>query len=427
MSDNQPDPKPYEWLSSAQGAEAWAQMVRSCGSLPNGCDASAKLVLKQQFDFATALAKRKVSDSFRWFWTRLLLEQASDEWTAKETAADFPHRTMVIDGCCGAGVDAVALGGGLACQTNAISDAVQRELIPIDRSIVSCFLTRMNGSSHRLTWDPMELPFEEFTLPKNAWLHIDPDRRAEGGRSVALAGIHPKWDAIADKIANASGASIKMAPGFQPESNMEWGVCGAPNARRWISREGSVRQQRLYWRIPRWGSGVRIVSASQTGEIWNHEAFPESEAETKGYECIDSDRSSLNLGGFIADQDPALRASGCSIALARRLNIRILGNQFGYFHADSVRAHPMLRWFQVLDVMPMDRKKLKAMSRTMCAKRWELKSRNIDADLEKVRGGLLVDPNSQIILWLLLTRVGDRQIAIVAREVDKVGVEANGN
>ena len=63
----------------------------------------------------------------------------------------------------------------------------------------------------------------------------------------------------------------------------------------------------------------------------------------------------------------------------------------------------------------------------MCAKRWELKSRNIDADLEKVRGGLLVDPNSQIILWLLLTRVGDRQIAIVAREVDKVGVEANGN
>ena len=441
----------YQWLASVEATEAWSFLwseLRQPGSkIPTSLASLRRLpqshrqLLEQQLNFAMGSGKRKVRFPERWFWTQRLFEQASDEWTAEETAKDFQGEETIFDVCCGAGVDAIALAKQPADAHDdttlpAISKTTtNRAIIAVDASPLACVLASLNAKQNAVSLQMRNSLFEDVSLPSDVWLHMDPDRRADGERHTHLYDMQPSWQVIAEGVAKCRGASIKVAPGFQTNEAFEWGKCGAPTARRWLSRDGSVRQQRLYWRIPRWQEGKRIVSVQRSNAPWCHEVFSEQEctatsnftpadqwfspSQNVGSQPIDSDLVSLTLGQFVADQDPAVRAAHCSVALARRLQVRLLGNSFGYYHANTRVTHPMLRWFRVIDQLPLDKKKLKAYSRSACVKRWELKSRNIDIDLVKLQKDLIVDEKSEKINWVLLTKVGVKHIAIIAEEANE--------
>ena len=441
----------YQWLASVEATEAWsflwsnaqAPSKKPAKSPPqfSRLNRAQQLLLEEQIAFALGGAKRKVIAPERWRWTQRLLEQASDEWTAMETANDFPSDAPVYDICSGAGVDTVALSRRMQHANQAssgLSSTVRSVdlVIPVDSSPIACSLTAFNSQNQGIRLTPIESNFEDLPLNFDAWLHMDPDRRADGQRHVQLHHMQPSWESITSALRQCKGASIKVAPGFQTPQGFEWGECGPPDARRWLSRDGSVRQQRLYWRLPRWGTGQRIVSVQRNDGLWIHEQFSEQEISSRvGYstlttgqwptesyshtstQVIDEDFANLQLGNYIADQDPVLRASQCNSALARRIGARILGNEFGYFHANSILEHPMLRWFQIHEILPLDRKKLKAYTRSVSTKRWELKSRNIDIDLVKLQRELITNESANEIRWLLLTKIGTKHVAIAAEEV----------
>lgn len=403
----------FQWLASAQGAEAWSRCqglgLFSRPSLENlRLSARQYSVLEQQAGFASGLAKRKVSDPWNWFWTKTLLEQASDQWVAEETARDFPVGVDVVDGCSGAGVDSIALAKHLSDGSGQF-----QSLRAIDSSETACLLTSLNAVRHGFEIQPEQVRFEDAVISDTAWLHLDPDRRAIG-RTVNLHATDPSWKDVATSISRAPGASVKAAPGFQPDTQFDWESCGPPNARRWISRDGSVRQQRLYWRIPRWANAQRIVTSYHSEFGWNHEIF--ESGPFSGYELFDhieNESESVQGYGFIADHDPALRAAGCVVALARRFELNVVGNEFGYMVGSLPRQHPMLRWFRVHDVLSLDRKKVRAMSRVAKVGRWELKSRNIDVDLVQWKKDLVVDADSQIIRWLMMTKIKQKHVCFV--------------
>lgn len=440
----------YQWLASVEATEAWSFLWSNAhapskkpAKLPpqfSRLNRAQQLLLEEQIAFALGGAKRKVVAPERWRWTQQLLEQASDEWTAMETANDFPVGSPIYDVCCGAGVDAVALSRRMQHADNSTPSILSTVpftdwVIPVDASPIACSLTAFNSQNQGFRLRPIESKFEDIPLNFDAWIHMDPDRRADGQRHVQLHQMQPSWDSIASALRRCKGASIKVAPGFQTAQGFEWGECGPPDARRWLSRDGSVRQQRLYWRLPRWGTGQRIVSVQRNDGFWIHEQFSEQEISsrvdyssrtssqwpTESYaqastQIIDEDFASLELGSYIADQDPVLRAAHCSSALARRVGARILGNEFGYFHANSILQHPMLRWFRIHEILPLDRKKLKAYTRSASIKRWELKSRNIDIDLVKLQRELITSESSSEVRWLLLTKIGSKHVAIAAEE-----------
>ena len=446
----------YQWLASVEATEAWSflssELRQSGRKIPTSLASLRRLsqsqrqLLEQQLSFVVGAGKRKVRFPERWFWTQRLFEQASDEWTAEETAKDFQGEETIYDVCCGAGVDSVALAKQLAPKQDdttsattalntATSQATNRDIIAVDASPMACVLASLNAKNNSVSLQMRNSLFEDVSLPADVWLHMDPDRRADGERHTHLYDMQPSWEVIANAVAKCRGASIKAAPGFHPNETFVWGKCGAPTARRWLSRDGSVRQQRLYWRIPRWQEGQRIVSVQRSNAPWYHEIFNEQEciatpssepadqwfspSQDFGSQPIDSEFSGLSIGKYVADQDPAVRAAHCSVALAKRLQVRLLGNSFGYYHADTRISHPMLRWFRVIDQLPLDKKKLKAYSRSACVKRWELKSRNIDIDLVKLHKDLIVDEKSEKIHWVLLTKVGVKHIAIIAEEADE--------
>jgi hypothetical protein len=407
----------YQWLASSITDEAWA-CCQQANSFPKSLLAKLGLSPFQsqwfhtQMEFAVGPAQRKVAQPWNWFWTKILLEQASDQWVAQETAQDFPKGIQVVDGCCGAGVDSIALAQHLHLSSGSLDS-----VLPIDASELACELTRWNSRRNGSSLSPRQARFEDADLPTDAWIHLDPDRRATG-RTVDVYSTEPSWTSIADRIGRAPGASVKAAPGFQPDAEFPWGECGAPNARRWISRDGTVRQQRLYWRIPRWEKASRIASGFRKASGWHHEVFDEELlGDSERYYRIVHDRSEIQPGSYVADHDPALRAASCVLALAGRLKLNVLGNEFGYCSANQPIPHPMLRWYRVLDVLPMDRKKVRAMSRSIRFATWELKSRNVDIDLIQLRKELLVDKDSDRAGGLLITKLGKQHICLVAEEL----------
>lgn len=405
-----------QWIASAQCAEAW-ERCKGAAAFSKALLAALRLTpwqiqfLQTQLECANGASAKKVADPWNWFWTRILLEQASDQWTADETALDFPAEVAVVDGCCGAGVDSISIARHLLQ-----GGELDGRITSIDSSEVACALTRVNSIRNGVPLNPELKRFEEAKFSALAWLHLDPDRRV-AGRTVNVYSTEPSWTVIAERIALAPGASIKAAPGFQPKDDFPWDRCGPPDVRRWISRDGSVRQQRLYWRIPRWENAKRIASAYRRGSGWYHEVFEEEPLSGyQAYDLIDNEISQTGECFFVADHDPALRAAGCVPALSANLRMRVLGNEFGYCTASEPVSNPMLRWYRVLEVMPLDRKKVRAMSRARKVGRWELKSRNVDVDLIQWKKDLVVDKGSDLVRWLLITKLGPKHICMVCEE-----------
>ncbi|MFM8573181.1 MAG: THUMP-like domain-containing protein [Pirellula sp.] len=410
------DPGDFQWLASAQAAEAWAlcrdaEAFSPAALVRLGLRRSQIQQLQVQVEFAIGAARRKVSDPWNWFWTKTLLEQASDQLTAEDTARDFPQDAYVVDACCGAGVDAIAIAKQLSqCNLS------RGRILAVDSSEVACLLTELNAANNGVALEVQRASFERTLISRSDWLHIDPDRRVDG-RTVNLYATEPSWSEIAQRIEHVRGASIKAAPGFQPDGDFQWGVCGPPDTRRWISRDGSVRQQRLYWRVPRWEPAKRVVSVHRRTSGWVHEFFDvQSMHHEDPFSRIVQEPSEIEAPAFIADQDPALRAAHCVVPIAHRLQLRLVGNEFGYCLANSPIEHPMLRWFRVLEMMPLDRKKVRAMTRGQKVKRWELKSRNVDVDLVQWQKDLVTDPGSELVRWLLITKIGKKHLCFVCQE-----------
>jgi hypothetical protein len=77
----------------------------------------------------------------------------------------------------------------------------------------------------------------------------------------------------------------------------------------------------------------------------------------------------------------------------------------------------MVRWFRILDVVPMDSKRVRAAARNWKACHWELKSRGVDIDLVAMQRQLHVDPASDQRRTFLFTRLGKQRVAILAQRM----------
>lgn len=403
----------YRWLSSDAGRAAWLQIIQqrepaAARSMAKAlaktvpCTDSQSQLLLEQWQLATGPAKRKFVEPTRWFWTQRLLEQASDEQTARETALDFPEGACIVDACCGAGADSVALA------------ARASKVTAIDRDEVAAVLAGANAAAQELPVQVQCMAMEDAKPQTDAWLHLDPDRRPGNHRTIRLESMVPSWSVLSSRIGHYRGVSIKLAPGLREALQTDWGAPGPPQTIRWLSRGGSVRQQRWYWNVERWAHAERVLSVETRTGAWSHEVFRSGEWQVNASCC----RDAKHLKTYIADTDPSVRAADLGAAFAHRHGVECLGNPMGYMQSDRIAPHPMMRWFRLLEVLPMDRKRLRAYSRANPARVWELKSRNIDVDLDALRKELIVDPDQDRSTTLLLTRLGERHIALVAEEAE---------
>ncbi|XZE22305.1 class I SAM-dependent methyltransferase [Pirellulaceae bacterium SH449] len=391
----------YEWLACDETIQIWQRMhatneVTSIATAePTSLESKRRMRLLREQGELAALAKNKFPESHNWFWTRTLLEQASDRWCANETAADFPSHAEVVDICCGAGADTLALA------------ARCKSVRAIDAAATSVHLLKANAKLQNRSIQSSCQLAEEVTLHAHDYLHIDPDRRTTGKRVTAVEGLQPSWPTVRRLVEEAGGSSIKVAPAT-PWSELEI----LPEVVRFLSRDRSVRQQRWLWGLERWPRGSIVVSVL-SGNTWVHEVFLQSELDT----ACSRESLATDVAAFVADYDPGLRAARVSGLLAERIGCQMLDSAGGYFTANACHPHGMVRWFRSLDLLTMDAKKLRAYARSAGVGVWELKSRGVAVDLDKLRKDLPTTPGSERTLTLLFAKVCGRPRVIVAEPV----------
>ncbi len=245
-----------------------------------------RLLLEEQLQFRLR-AQPRFPDPTQWLWTDRSLQQASDWYSAITKARLFPPGSHVVDACCGAGADLVAL----AQQQHAVA-AVDR-----DRSMLE--LARANVRAHGWNADfvQAEIPSSLAQL-RNVCLHADPDRRRGQARDTRTTHAEAFSPPLADILAMAEATRaciIKLAPATDLIL-----PAGSPWRRAWLGVGRECPQQlllcgELTWQIQAGQRGALLVEHP-------HDLFCAEEGAT----CSTTDEPEQ----FVFEPHAALYASG---------------------------------------------------------------------------------------------------------------------
>lgn len=316
---------------------------------------------------------RKFDDPAGWLWTDGLLQLASDDRVAALTAGFFPKGARVFDIGCGGGADALALlGRGPVA-------AVDREELPLALAAANAALQAEGGRRFGGPLESIHSDAAELTVGGDDLLHLDPDRRGEGGqRSVQLRWHSPDETTLVRLIGESRGGSVKLAPGCRDEPPSEI----ADVTRQWVGVDRGVVQQRWWWGIDGFPAGGRRVSAL-VGPDWHHFDVPAD----RWREAVAGELSDVvteefpSPGSWLGDGDPTLRAADCQGVYAAAHGYELLGNEMGYFAADAPAndpsSDPLVRWFRLEDAAPLDARKLRRLVQSMGRDGIVLKTRNV--------------------------------------------------
>jgi hypothetical protein len=288
------------------------------------------------------------------------LEQATSEAVARHKAARF-ESPVVVDLCTGIGGDAIALAG-------------RSSVLAVDLDSGMCRRTAWNatvyGVQDRLL--PCRARAETFPIPRGAWVHVDPDRRASGaGRARRLVDYQPGLRFLTELATRVAAGAIKLSPASdfaahfsEPRFELEL-----------VSLDGECKEATAWF-----GEAVtcrRRATCLPAGATWtDRDGDPTVRAPVAPVSC------------YVYDPDPALIRSGLLDSFARAHGLNRLESAVDYFTSDRPSTHPFLSTFEVREVLPLDFKRLRRWVRAHDVGALEIKVRGLDVRPEQVRSAL---------------------------------------
>ena len=394
----------YAWLTGDEGA----RLIGECSAGAAGLHGQLQRLRKKISPTRAALVVQQVELRLRaeakfgslakkMFFTELALQQATDLWTARYKGARCELGAAVHDYCCGIGGDLLALA----------------ERVPTtgwDRSPEIVLLAEANlraagfATNSRVSVGNLSVSNIKAQLPAadEVW-HLDPDRRSSGRRSTKLEWHSPGPEVIERLRQAASRGLLKLAPAaevpqqWQQEAELEW-----------ISWDRQCRQLVVWFgELARAAGKRRATVVVKTADPW-------AEPLVHTFVGNPGARADVSpaIGEFVYDADPAVRAAGLTGAMALEQNLTAIGLEAGYLTGTDHRPHRLLQGFQVLRQLPLRVRSLSKQLRKLGVGRLEIKKRGVDVDPEQLRKQLKLEGDQS--RTLLLTRQGDREIAILA-------------
>jgi hypothetical protein len=387
----------YRWLTTA-AAEPWLaraatadarSTVSLVGELRRELSAERTHLVLEQVELRRR-ARTKFAAAEKMFFNPIGFEQATDEFVANYKAQRFATGGAVADLCCGIGGDLLALvTRGPACG--------------VDRDPVVALLAAANvqavvpqGVASFSAADVETFDVRDFA----AW-HIDPDRRPEGRRTTRVE-LHEPGPAVIDRLrAEQPSGAVKLAPAatlpdaWPPEAELEW-----------ISRGGECRQL-VCW----FGTLARDPGRRRATIIEPRAAEPRTILGTDD----EHPPQAAALGEYLYEPDAAVLAAGLTATLAAEHDLTAISPGIGYLTGDRIVRDAALAGFAVRDVLPLDRRRLRAALRQRGVGRLEIKKRGVDTDIEKLRHEMRLSGDSAATL-ILLPRAG-HPTAILAERI----------
>jgi len=398
----------YSWLVEGGGQQWLARLasdprreLQHLAALRRDLSPERARLLVDQIALRRQAAAKFGAQAERMYFTRTLLEQATDSDIAHYKAARFAALggdvRLVGDYCCGIGGDLIELAQ--------VAPVVGWDRSPTARLMAEANLRAVVPEAVGRTARVGEADVEELTpAAGDAW-HLDPDRRAAGQRTARVE-LYSPGPALVDRWSadNPDGA-VKLAPAADPPQ--AWRTHGELE---WISSRGECRQLVVWFgrlaRQPGQRRATKILSTGVQATCIGAAHLPCNVAEMPGQ--------------FLFDPDPAVLAAGLLGQLASQYGLCTLGAGGAYLSGTAPLDEPLLAPFEVLDCVPL---RVGDVARRLSARQvgqLEIKKRGVAIDPEALRRRLKL--RGQAAATLILTRVGRRELAVIAQRAPTPGL-----
>lgn len=393
MTDPRAQLDDYRWLVSAE-AEPWLTQFATCvqpsvaqvrelrkAVLPN----RAHLVLEQVALRHRAALKFELPGKL--FFTRVGLEQATDQWIAQYKASRFGAGRSVADICCGIGGDLLAL-------------AQRGPAVGVDKQPLPAFLAETNARVMGHTECTVAVAdADTWEIRRDQAWHMDPDRRPAGTRTSQVEFSHPPQEVIERLLASRGDAALKLAPAA--ELPADW---NARSERQWLGSGRECRQQVAWFgALAQFPSRRTAVVVDRYGGV--------------SPLVVDDLQGSAPIAGklrrFLYEPHATLIAAHLVPTLARQLSLEALEASSVYLTGDAPLDDLRIQSFQILETLPFDLRRLRGVLRERRIGRLEVKKRGVDIDPRKVQQTLEGEGDEQAVL--LVTRLAGTARAILAR------------
>ena len=350
----------------------------------------------------------------RMLFTRAGLEQATRLGVAARHAGRMRRAgiSRVADLGCGIGGDSLAFAGAgldvVAVDADEVTAAIAAyNLAPfgedaaVQHGIAEEFVSANFADVHVTRTNPAD-SHEDAALLRDTrtavWL--DPARRTTGHsetRRVTASDYSPSLDWAFD-LASRMPTGIKLGPGHDRDA------LPADAEAQWVSADGSVVELVL-WSGALAREGVRRAALVMRGDE-SHELTAGADAEDAGVR---------ELGAFVHEPDGAVIRARLIGDVARSIDAGMLDEKIAYLTGDAALTSPFVQSFRVREVMAANPKAISQVLRSNEIGTIEIKKRGMDVDPAAFRKKLTLKGSQSATL--ILTRAGDRRMAILADRV----------
>jgi hypothetical protein len=335
--------------------------------------ASAAVAAAIRLSKARAKARVKFEHGERMWVDPTGVEQATSEPVAKHKAARFTC-PLVVDLCAGLGGDALAL-------------ATRSEVLAVDIDQGMCRRLAYNAAIYGVSGRvlPVRARAQAFSIPPDAWLHLDPDRRQlPRGRARSLDDYCPGpdfWRAAARLV--AAGA-IKLGPASDFAAHFP----GSDHEIELISLHGECKEATLWF--------GELVSCRRRAT-----RLPENVTWTDRDGPATQRAPVSPLSTWIYDPDPSLLRAGLLDGFAREHQLSRVDAAVDYLTAGHLVSTPFLAPFEVHEVSALDLKRLRRMIANYGIGTLEIKVRGVDIAPEMLRARLQPRGNQAATLLVI--------------------------
>jgi THUMP domain-like/RNA cap guanine-N2 methyltransferase len=285
------------------------------------------------------------------------IQQATSEVVAQHKAKRFVC-PLVVDLCAGIGGDALAL-------------AARSDVMAVDLDQGMCCRLRYNASIYKVDGRILSVRAraEAFAIPAGAWLHLDPDRRATGkGRARTLDDYAPGRDFWKSATRQCTAGAIKLGPA----SDFAKYFSGPEFEVELVSLRGECKEATVWF--------GELVSCRRRAT-----RLPENVSWTDRDGPSGHGAPVTPLGTLIFDPDPSLLRAGLLDGFALEHGIGRVADGVDYLTGERSISTPFLTAFRVLDVLPLDLKRLRRLIARNQIGILEIKVRGADVAPETLR------------------------------------------
>jgi hypothetical protein len=389
----------YVWLTGDEASAVLAELAYDAAPLHalvarlRGTFSAEKTHLLLEQVELRRRASAKFTRAAQMYFTRVGLEQATDEWIAAYKAERFTTQragpspapaASIADLCCGIGGDLSAF-------------AAIVPTIGADRNPIAAHFASVNSGAAVQSIDVADLDLDDV-----AALHMDPDRRPSGHRTTSLEFCEPDLATLERLIERVPNAAVKLAPATRVPD--DWAQrCEL----EWISRDRECRQ------LVAWHGGLAQSPGQRRATILpaaDHQSPRTITGEPNLPVPI-----AQKVDRYVFDVDAAVLAGHLKGVLAAEHTLSALAEGPTYLTGPHPIADVALACFEVDNVLPYEPRKLARYLAERSIGQLEIKKRGVEIDPEKLRRGLRLRGDNAAAL--LVTRIGRRSMAVVAHRI----------